>query len=186
MNRFKLSLAAATLLLSGYSNLALAQDAPAAKKNIVGPSVFGLINKAKIKYERTLTPKFTAGATLAGYYGLYPGAQLSPLARYYFGAQAPKGLYLQGQMGAYWHTSIITYLNNLNSSGNVAEYTEEATISNVGAGVALGHQWLLGKHNKISVDINGGFKSYETSLANEDDLTGLTWYTTEPDSFSMG
>lgn len=186
MNRFKLSLAAATLLLNGYPNLASAQDAPVAKKNVVGLSVFGLINKVKIKYERTLTPRFTVGATLAGYYGLYPGAQLSPFARYYFGAQAPEGLYLQGQVGAYWHTSIITYLNNLNSSGNVAGYTEEATISNVGAGVALGYQWLLGKKNKISVDINGGFKSYKTGLANEDDLTGLTWYTTGPGSFFNG
>ena len=176
----------ATLSLSNHPNLASVQDPPVAKKNVIGLSVFGLINKVKIKYERTLTPKFTAGATLAGYYGLYPGVQLSPFVRYYFRPQAPKGLYLQGQVGAYWHTSIITYISNLNSSGNVVEYAGEATISNVGAGAALGYQWLLGKRNRVSVDINGGFKSYKTGLANEDNLVGLTWYTTGPGSFFNG
>lgn len=186
MKRFWLLLAAATIILSGYPNPASAQGAFVVKKNVVGLSVFGLINKAKIKYERTLTPRFTAGATLAGYYGLYPGAQLSPFARYYFGAQAPEGLYLQGQVGAYWHTSILTYLSKLNSNGTIGEYTEEATISNVGVGIASGYQWILGKKNNISVDINGGFKVYKTGLANEDDLTSLTWYTTGPGSFFNG
>lgn len=179
-------LATTALLLSTLPNPASAQDVPVAKKNIVGLSVFGLINKFKLKYERVLSPKFTAGATVAAYYGVYPGVQVSPFARYYFGAEAPSGLYGQGQVGVYHHTSNITVYSNANSSGNMQEYTEKTNFNNVGAGVALGYQWLSGRKKNISVDINGGVKIYKTGIADEGGLTGLTWYTTGPGSFFNG
>lgn len=162
-----------------------AQEASGGPKNVIGISPFGLINKFKLKYERVLSPKFTAGGMVAAYYGAYPGIQVTPFARWYVGAEAPNGLYVQGQVGIYRHTSTLTISSNLNSSGTVQDYTEKATISNVGAGAALGYQWISGKRKNISVDINAGFKIYKTGI-NEGGLTGLTWYTFGPGSFYNG
>ncbi len=156
-----------------------AQEASGGPKNVIGISPFGLINKFKLKYERVLGPKFTAGGMVAAYYGAYPGIQVTPFARWYMGAEAPSGLYVQGQVGIYRHTS------TLSISGTTQEYTEKATISNIGAGAALGYQWISGKRKNISVDINAGFKIYRTGI-NEGALTGLTWYTFGPGSFYNG
>ncbi|MEA5062329.1 MAG: hypothetical protein VB054_03215 [Petrimonas sp.] len=75
-------------------------------KNVVGISPFQFVNGVRIKYERVLTPKFTTGGLLTGYYGAYPGVQLAPIARFYFKGNAPEGFYAQAKIvgGVYQST----------------------------------------------------------------------------------
>ena len=176
-------LAATALLFSSLPNPAPAQDVPTVKKNIVGLSVFGLHNKAKLKYERVLAPNLSAGVLAAAYYGIYPGVQVSPFVRLYPKA-APAGLYMQVQAGFYRHS--VTYTNGAGNPNGTGPLSTE-TFSHSGVGAAVGYQWLLGRRKNIAVDINGGLKVYNTGNAQNDrDLTTLYWFTEGPGSYFNG
>ena len=168
-----------TVKAQEQTNNSLAQPE---KKHVLTISPFGLYNKVKIKYERVLTGRYTSGASLAQYYGVYPGTQFTAFSRLYFAQEAPSGLYGQAQVAVYHHKYDTDYtrpeLKNSFTSG--------------GAGLGLGYQWLSGKKKNIVVDIMGGFKLYgmperKEEIAVEDEVVeALSWYTTGPGSYFNG
>ena len=147
------------LLLTVIAVIAIASTASAQTssepKNIIGIWPGRLGNGIRIKYERTLSEKFTIGGTLTGYYGVFPGFQVAPAGRFYFKPNAPEGFYVQGKV------LIGFYSQNSNSKsvvdGNL--YTDDKTsFTRFGGGVAVGYQLLWGKTDRWSLDLNIGVK----------------------------
>jgi hypothetical protein len=192
------------MLVSWFSISLLAQTEEKqsqAFKDVVGVSPLRLWNGLRIKYERVLTPKITCGGILTGYYGLYPGVQLAPVARFYFKGKAPEGFYLQAKIvSGFFQSSYIDVV--LDESGNPVKkrngdniYEDRKQLfSNFGAGIAAGYQFLWGTNNSWSVDINLGLKVVgNVPESNESDIwkiqsfvDSITWYLTGPGSIVDG
>lgn len=135
------------------------------KANLVKLSI-GIHNKLRIGYERVLTDKFTAGAVVDYYYGIYPGIKLEPFARWYMGSEAPKGLYLQGRFlyGSFSHEFF---------TGT------KTSFSAMGGGVDLGYQWLLGKEKNLLIDLSVGVQQMPV-LNEEGSWDNVVFYSTGP------
>jgi hypothetical protein len=118
--------------------------------NVGSFSPGSLWHGVRVKYERVLTPKFTAGGILTGYYGLFPGVQLAPIGRYYFKANAPEGFYGQAKVLAGYHA-----------------YESKSFVS-FGGGVAAGYQLIWGKSNRWTIDINLGLRFVPNNVPNVD------------------
>ena len=180
-------LVATLLLFGGLPHLVAAQDAPAAKKNVVGLSPLGLYEKVKVKYERVLSSSLSVGAMVGAFHGDYPGVQLSPFVRYYFEEAAPRGWYVQAQVGVYHHRR--TYTTARDDPGNQtgAEYTDTYRFTNIGTGGAVGYQWFLGKRKNLTIDAHAGLKLYKTGIKDYDEsLSSLDWQLQGPGSYFNG
>lgn len=192
----KILLSAGLLTISLFSNYANANSqvdsvivSSVQRKNVITFSPFSVFSKVKIKYERPLHPNFSVGVALAGFYAAFPGYRVEPFARLYFGAEAPDGLYLQGQGAVYHHKALLDLAIVYNKDG-VETPAEKRSFTRGGAGVGLGYQWLSGSSDRVVVDIMGGFKYYSIpDFKTSDDspnpgkgLSNGVWYTTGPGS----
>jgi hypothetical protein len=148
------------------------------KKGVITGAPLGLLSKFRVKGEFALAKWFSTGAQLSYYYGIYPGFQLAPFARFYLGSVAPEGFYLQPFFGYYNHKS--PALDYTDIDGNPVT-DGKFNISGIGYGGALGYQFLIGEKKSFVIDLNIGFKSY--NINNDYDISGLIWYTTGPGSF---
>lgn len=135
-----------------------------AQENIirVSPLAFAKF-KAKVHYERVLSPQFTAGAIGSGFFGIYPGARIEPFARFYVSGEAPSGFYFQGK-GHYSMNSIsVTATDN---NGNQSTY--EHSFDEWGGSGCFGWQLLAGKKDNIVLDFFTGYRY--SSLRSLDNL----------------
>lgn len=119
-------------------------------RNIVTFSPLGLVNKVKFKYEHSFNNNISVGGFAAMYYGLYPGVQIAPFGRYYFGEEGPEGVYLQAKLLAGFHQ--YEYVDE--TTGNNAK----KPFSSYGGGLGIGYQRLTGKNKNIAIDVAIGFK----------------------------
>ena len=146
------------------------------KSRVVGLSVLGLVNKARFKYERRLSGRVSVGATVADYYGLYPGFQVAPFARRYFDARALEGFYVQGHVALAVHHQVYSIFLN----------RDRGYFVTGGAGLGLGHQWLLGPKKRLSLDLMVGLKWYPYPTGRNRDFFPDAWYVTGPGSLLNG
>lgn len=119
--------------------------ASAQEKNNVTFSPLGLVNKVRFKYEHSLDNNFSVGSFASMYWGLFPGLQIAPFGRYYFGDEGPEGVYLQAKLLAGFHEYV--YDNDLKNS-----------FSSFGGGLGIGYQKFTGKNKNIVIDVGVGFK----------------------------
>ena len=150
------------------------------KKGVASIAPLGSLNKFRVKGEYAVTKWGSVGLQFSYYYGLYPGVQGCPFARFYIGSVAPQGFYLQPFLVMYSHKS------------PAFEYSDEKgfyrtdnrfRISGLGFGGAVGYQWLLGYEKNIVIDLNAGVKSFNI---NNDISSDIIWYTTGPGSYFAG
>lgn len=114
------------------------------KGNIFTFSPLGLINKVKVKYERPLDDNVTLGSFAAWYYGFYPGVQIAPIVRYYFGNKSVNRFYLQAKVLFDYH--------NIRFSETTDPFFA------VGGGFSIGYQFFASGDNFIALDIAIGLK----------------------------
>lgn len=164
--------------------------ASAQDRNIVTLSPLGFVNKVKFKYEHSLNDKISVGSFASMYYGLFPGLQIAPFGRYYFGEESPVGVYLQAKLLAGFHKyQYENYDYNL-ATGEI-NYSDKSFTS-VGGGLGIGYQILTGRNKNIAIDVAIGFKLMtpppsQSNTLNYIDVvdTGL-YSTTGPGSFYDG
>ena len=148
------------LLLSVMSLSMFAQETHECK-NIVGVSPFSFGYSLTIKYERQLNGKITCGGFGTWYYFFDPGVQFAPMARYYFWENAPKGFYAQAKiMGGYYSRDNVIYIYDQPHESRlqnlIATEHRKQPYTSFGAGIAVGYQFVWGKDNRWSIDVNAG------------------------------
>lgn len=149
----KIILTAITIFAISFAS---AQD-----KNIVTFSPLGLINKVKFKYEHSLNNNLSVGSFASMYWGLYPGLQIAPFGRYYFGEEGPEGVYLQAKLLAGFHKyEIYDETNNYSNK----------SFSSYGGGLGIGYQRLTGKNKNIAIDVAIGFKLMTPPTHNDNEI----------------
>ncbi len=130
-------------------------DVKAQNKNIVTFSPLGLVNKIRFKYEHGINDIFSTGMVASYYYGAFPGGQVEPFIRYYFGEEAPEGIFLQGKLvgGSYKYIfSDVSSVNNFNFFSG-------------GAGLSIGYQKLTGKNKNFPIEFSIGIKIVNPPVA---------------------
>ena len=121
-----------------------------------------LFNKIRLTYEHPIksSSAFTFGSSANFYFGSFPGLKIEPFGRFYFGGEAPEGLYFQGRfLYGSFSKDFIYYRDgfaNSNSSGYLETIVKKTSVSSTGGGLDLGYQWLSGRNNNIVIDISFG------------------------------
>ncbi len=148
--------AALLILFIGVLNSAKAQE-NVLKINIFSP----IVRTASLFYERALNEKSSAqlGFFYTGYKisdTKFSGFGITPEYRYYLtGDDVLRGVYIGPFIRYQNFTLKNTYFeSNYDSNGNYLGETEKdgkATLSTIGGGVLIGHQWLF--NDKISLDV---------------------------------
>jgi hypothetical protein len=151
---------------AAFSQTTGAPSASTYKKNVITFHPIGVVNKVRLKYEYAVAPNISIGAIGSAYYGIYPGIQVSPFLRYYFDAEAPHGLYLQGSVPISVHN--LTYgegydylaYDPFSGAFYVASSYKprEENFATAGLGLGLGYQIMTGKRKGIVIDIMIGAK----------------------------
>lgn len=183
------------LLLLFSSGVCLGQEEKTdEKKHILTISPAGLVNKLRLKYEYQLKDKVSTGTFFSFRYANTSGFSIDPFVRYYFGAEAPEGLYLQGKLLFSSYTREFDYYEEEGDWTTGYLFTKEQSFFNFGLGFGLGYQWVTGKKDNVVADVAIGIK-IQTLPASVSEVTinGQTgylatvdWYTTGPGSIFDG
>jgi hypothetical protein len=136
------------------------------KKGVFTFHPLGLVNKFRVKWERAVAADLSVGVIASGYYGFYPGVQVSPFVRAYISKKAPTGFYLQ-LSAIYTNNRVIYYVPN-SSYSSYPQYDESKfqryRFSTGGAGLGFGYQFLAGVRNNIVIDLMVGGRVMFTPL----------------------
>jgi len=117
-------------------------------KNIVTFAPLGLINKLRFKYEYSINDNFSTGMVASYYYGLFPGPQIEPFFRYYFGSEAPSGIFLQFKV-------VFAYQEYIFSDTPANNFY----FISGGGGLSIGYQKITGKNKNFPIEFSVGFKA---------------------------
>ncbi len=133
-----------------------------------------------LKFEYGLNNGLSLGTHATYYTGLNEGFKIDPFARFYPGnKRAPEGLYFQIKGSVGRHDKMLDQvrddlLDELSTEFEQAELEEavDALIASesgqshftaVGGGIALGHQWLLGRNEGFVIDLYAGYRMYKST-----------------------
>ena len=172
------------LALVGMSRACLGQ----APFNLLSLNVpGGTPTNLRPQYERVLGPVTSLGVRGAWYFGgAWPGWQLEAFGRCYTAEAAPRGLYLQYQVGYFRHHGLTV---GLGPPPGFELITKPLTVSSYGGGLGIGYQWLpgVGRHHLV-LDAMAGFKLYLQPNSFRDEGAGYVgdWYTFGPGSIFNG
>jgi Protein of unknown function (DUF3575) len=120
---------------------------------VLSMNPFGLVLKwANAEYERKISPAMTLGAS-ASHLSDLDQSSAAIVLRWYPQRTALEGFYLGVHTGAY-RFKAMTY--------DFRSYHERNRVL-PGAGVELGHNWLLGPRHNVSVGVGGGLTRIATS-----------------------
>lgn len=168
-----------TLLLLGsiFASSQVQAQAPV-RKNIVkiNPLSLGILT-VNAAYEKVVSDMttiqlgvFYSGFNLGDTY--FNGIGITPEVRMYLSGvkEAPEGFHI---------SPFLRYQNfSLSTSPNEEEEKVKGKLSSYGGGIVFGYQWLLGKNDRISLDLFAGPKYGKSkfvaeSTAEEDDFDEL-------------
>ncbi len=160
-------------------------------QNILSISPFGLVNKVRVGYERSLGKRVSAGVNGSYYYDeLFPGFQVSPFFRYYFNLEHHAGWYVHLNYVYFDHFAQVTEKSVI-TSGAAGKTLYDLEFVGHGGGVGLGYQMLVGKKKNIGLDFMGGFKhlpipSGEAFSRPQSESLKSEWILMGPGSFFNG
>lgn len=147
-NQMKKVLVIAALLVAGLmSNQAVAQE----RMNVVKINPLSLaLSTFNVSYERAISD---SKALQLGV--LYTGVSVGDIKYSGVGITPELRIYLsQGEALDSWHVSPFVRYQNMALTEEVADGSEsKATLNSFGLGALVGHQWLLGSSNRISLDV---------------------------------
>lgn len=151
------------IAITGFANSAYSQ------KNSITVNFFSVLGeKIELKYERTLSAKFSTGLYGAVYTDSYTsnakrykGFKVSPFVRYYMETDAPQGFFAQckGVVGNF--DSNIEYVYPGKSYGREVK----TNFTTFGGAFDIGYQWIL--KGVLSVEIIWGVQFLSFPVPNE-------------------
>lgn len=158
MNSLKVFFALIALLIGVYGPLETFAQYGKRHQNLLSISPFGLVNKVRIGYERSLGKKVSIGVNGSYYYDeVYPGYQVSPFFRYYFKLAHHGGWYVHFNYTYFDHLAQVKDRTVAVAQGQ-GKILYELNFTGHGGGLGLGYQMLLGKKKNIGLDFMGGIK----------------------------
>ncbi|EMR02049.1 DUF3575 domain-containing protein [Cesiribacter andamanensis] len=141
----------AALLVAGFmSNQAVAQE----RMNVVKINPLSLaLSTFNVSYERAISDSKALQLGL-----LYTGVSLGDTKYAGFGITPELRIYLsQGEALDSWHVSPFVRYQNVTISNETSwdgsTTSSKATLNSLGIGALVGHQWLLGSSDRISLDV---------------------------------
>jgi hypothetical protein len=162
-----------------------------AQKQLITFSPMGFVDKLRVKYERSSSDNVSLGSFINIYYAGFKGIRLDPFIRFYPAGKAPKGFYIQAKaiVGVFYSKIEYDFDQIVGTDTTTLVSNKSETFLTYGAGLGLGHQFLMGK-SEVPLDIFLGFQ-YSKFGAPEsviidnnryETMDDAVWYMTGPGS----
>ena len=147
-----------------------------AQTSIITFAPAGIINKIRAKYETTINTNVSVGSYFNIYFGTYSGLRLDPFVRFYPLGNAPKGLFAQAKVVAGFFNTNLNY--TYESITDTITIKSNRSFPTYGAGIAVGYQFLVGKH-KMPFDLYLGFQYAKFTAPKTTMKDGVEYTTTD-------